>query len=43
MNPSQLSAQTPSANTEWKKPVVREIPCGYEINAYASAERRSKA
>jgi coenzyme PQQ precursor peptide PqqA len=23
----------------WKKPKVREIPCGYEINAYASAER----
>jgi len=27
------------AKTAWKKPEVREIPCGYEINAYASAER----
>jgi coenzyme PQQ precursor peptide PqqA len=24
----------------WTKPTVREIACGYEINAYASAERR---
>jgi coenzyme PQQ precursor peptide PqqA len=23
----------------WKKPKIREIPCGYEINSYASAER----
>jgi coenzyme PQQ precursor peptide PqqA len=27
----------------WKKPSVREIPCGYEINAYASAERKPQA
>jgi coenzyme PQQ precursor peptide PqqA len=27
----------------WKKPTVREVPCGYEINAYASAERKTQA
>jgi coenzyme PQQ precursor peptide PqqA len=27
----------------WKKPTVRELPCGYEINAYASATRKANA
>ena len=37
-----MTDQSQSTSTQdrgWKKPVVREIPCGYEINCYASAER----
>ncbi len=26
----------------WKKPAVREVPCGYEINAYATAEAKPR-
>jgi coenzyme PQQ precursor peptide PqqA len=42
--PLSETAVTPSAVTlTWKKPTIREIPCGYEINAYASAERKPHA
>lgn len=32
-----------AAKSTWRRPRIVELPCGYEINTYASAETRAKA